>query len=102
MPEDCSTCSSWTKWRLQAAVRQGASGVVADYARLASDWGFDLSCVEADVTVWHGELDPLIPADHARALGTRLPGARLRTLAGSGHFLPLTDAQGILEDLLAQ
>ena len=36
-----------------------------------------------------GEEDELTPPDTARALADRIPGARLVTVPGSGHLLPV-------------
>ncbi len=87
---------------IREATRCGCEGVVHDYARLATDWGFELSSVSCPVTVWHGVDDPLVPLDHGRKLAGRLPNGRFEPLTDRGHFLPFTDATGILHDLTRQ
>jgi pimeloyl-ACP methyl ester carboxylesterase len=42
----------------------------------------------APTLVVHGELDPVFPLEHGRALQSALPGARLVVLAGAGHDVP--------------
>ncbi|MFO0573384.1 MAG: alpha/beta hydrolase [Polyangia bacterium] len=39
--------------------------------------------------VVHGEKDPLVPVECGRATATSIPGARLLTLPGMGHDLPM-------------
>lgn len=39
--------------------------------------------------VVHGELDPLVPVECGRATAASIPGARLLTLPGMGHDLPM-------------
>jgi len=85
---------------LREATRNGPSGVVDDYARLAADWGFDLADVKCPVTVWHGTDDPLVPIAHGRDLADKVASARFVELSGRGHFLPFTDAFDILGDLV--
>jgi len=84
---------------IREATRCGCEGVVHDYARLGTEWGFDLEAVSCPVTVWHGVDDPLVPVDHGRDLASLIPTANFRPLADRGHFLPFTDAVAILTDL---
>jgi pimeloyl-ACP methyl ester carboxylesterase len=44
-----------------------------------------------------GEEDELLPQDYGRALATSIPSARLVSIAGFGHALPL-EQNGILVD----
>jgi len=39
--------------------------------------------------VLHGDADPLIPHENGVILSQRIPGAKLRTLPGVGHLVPL-------------
>jgi pimeloyl-ACP methyl ester carboxylesterase len=49
--------------------------------------------------VW-GDRDGIIPVSHAYDAHAAVPGSRLEILAGSGHFLPVQDAER-LADLIA-
>lgn len=84
---------------LHAAVQHGAGGVVADYRRVGSDWGFSLHDVARPVTVLQGAADGMVPARHAELLAADLGEARLRVIADAGHFLPLTHAEEIVASL---
>lgn len=44
--------------------------------------------ITAPTLVVHGELDPVFPLAHGRALRDAVPGARLVVLEGAGHELP--------------
>jgi 3-oxoadipate enol-lactonase len=45
--------------------------------------------VQVPTLVVHGEADPLIPHENGEQLSRRIPGARLRSLPGVGHLVPL-------------
>jgi pimeloyl-ACP methyl ester carboxylesterase len=70
--------------------RQGVGGLVADWIALSLPWGFDLAEVTAPAVVWHGELDHLVGAGHARYLSSALPSARLVRYPDDGHLLLLS------------
>ena len=48
-----------------------------------------IATVRAPTIVLAGTHDPLIPTHCARELAARVPRARLRSLDGAGHELPL-------------
>ncbi len=81
---------------LRRAVAHGTRGVVADYARVGSDWGFSLHEIDAAVRMLQGSADAMVPPSHAELVRASLPSASLRTLAGAGHFLPITHAEEIV------
>jgi pimeloyl-ACP methyl ester carboxylesterase len=62
-------------------------GMVEDYALSARPWGFALSQVRAEVHVFHGVRDALVPVDHALALAANLPRCRAWMDPDEGHFL---------------
>lgn len=67
---------------------------------------YDIRTALRDVTaptciVW-GERDRLLPAEHVRALADGLAEARLRTVAGAGHVVPVdrpAELAALLEEL---
>jgi len=85
---------------ISESTRCGSRGVVDDYARLASGWGFDLTSITANVSVWHGRDDPMVPVAHGRDLAGLLTNATFMELAGRGHYLPFTDGARIIADLM--
>ncbi len=44
--------------------------------------------ITCPTVVIHGDADPLFGVDHAREIANRIPGARLKLLAGMGHEMP--------------
>ena len=48
-----------------------------------------LKSITAPTLVIHGEADPLVPLAGGRDTAEHIPGARLMTIPGMGHDLPL-------------
>ncbi|MFJ9851312.1 alpha/beta fold hydrolase [Streptomyces sp. NPDC101150] len=60
----------------------------AQSRQIGAKWrGGPLARITAPTLVLHGEHDPLVRVAAARAIAAAVPGARLRTLPGVGHFL---------------
>lgn len=78
-----------------------ADGMVEEYRAWVRPWRFAPEDVEGPVTIWQGTADELVPAAWGRALGERIPGARLNLLEGEGHFLGYLHQAEILRDLVA-
>jgi pimeloyl-ACP methyl ester carboxylesterase len=55
----------------------------------ANDRTEELRCLNVPTLVIHGEADPLIRVECGKALATAIPGAKITTIAGMGHDLPL-------------
>ena len=70
-------------WYPQGVARQMAA-IVADGDRRAL-----LKTITAPTLVVHGEADPLVPLAAGKDTAANIPGARLLTIPGMGHDLPL-------------
>lgn len=70
-------------WYPQGVARQMAA-IVADGDRRAM-----LKTITAPTLVIHGEADPLVPLAGGKDTAASIPGARLMTIPGMGHDLPL-------------
>lgn len=70
-------------WYPQGVARQMAA-IVADGDRRPM-----LKSIGAPTLVIHGESDPLVPLAGGRDTADNIPGARLLTIPGMGHDLPL-------------
>jgi pimeloyl-ACP methyl ester carboxylesterase len=70
-------------WYPQGVARQMAA-IVADGDRRAM-----LATIKAPTLVIHGEADPLVPLAGGKDTAASIPGARLMTIPGMGHDLPL-------------
>jgi pimeloyl-ACP methyl ester carboxylesterase len=69
------------------ALRQGAAGWADDDLAFAAYWGFDLASIQIPVRLWQGDLDVLVPREHAGYLAARIPGATFDVVPGAGHLL---------------
>jgi pimeloyl-ACP methyl ester carboxylesterase len=63
-------------------------------------WLGKLGEVRAPTLVIHGTEDPILPYAHGVALAGAIPGAELRTLAGTGHELHPADWETIIPAIL--
>lgn len=72
------------------ALRPGLAGWVDDERALYGlPWGFDPADIAVPVSLWHGELDTVVPVAHSAWLAERIPGAvitRAPDAAHAGHF----------------
>ncbi len=78
---------------LQGPVRQMAA-IIADGERSNM-----LGRIEAPTLVLHGEDDPLIPVAHGHATAAAIPNARIRTIPGWGHDVPLELVERLAEEI---
>jgi pimeloyl-ACP methyl ester carboxylesterase len=60
-----------------------------------------LAKVAAPTLVLHGEDDPLVPVEGGRDTAAAIPGARLKTIPGWGHDLPLELVEEVAEEIAA-
>jgi pimeloyl-ACP methyl ester carboxylesterase len=67
------------------AASEGVRGMIEDYLVYSGDWGFAASEVGADVHLWHGLQDPLVPIEHALQLAIALPNCRCFLDPDEGH-----------------
>ena len=63
-------------------------------------WRHRLGEIDCPALVIHGAVDPILPLAHGVALAADIPGARLLTLDGVGHELPMVTWDGVLAALL--
>ena len=87
---------------LREAFRQGAGGGIADMQAATGGWAFELSQI-ARLQLWHGDRDSVVPHRHSEWLAKQVPAARLRIIAGEGHFsLPVHYATDIVQALVTE
>jgi pimeloyl-ACP methyl ester carboxylesterase len=67
------------------AARGGVGGMIEDYLTYSRPWGFAASEVAAEVHLWHGAEDPLVPIEHALQLAITLPRCRVFFDRHEGH-----------------
>jgi pimeloyl-ACP methyl ester carboxylesterase len=83
---------------LGEAFAQGAAGLAADIVSYTvADWGFDPGAVRAPTLALYGAADTVVPPAHGEWYAARVPGASLRSVAGSGHLVALTHWADLLD-----
>jgi hypothetical protein len=73
--------------RTRMAYMGGVDGWIDDIMAMTRSWGFQLSQIDAPVSVWYGPDDVLSPRGHAEWLIAHLPDAERRELPTGGHLL---------------
>jgi len=69
------------------AIVQDEEGLLEDGLAFARSWGFALETIAAEVRVWQGELDTLVPRAHGAYIASKIPGARSELVPGEGHMI---------------
>lgn len=94
-PEVAEALLRWVR----EGVRQGGLGMAADVVAGSRGDQLPVDEVRAPARLWYGDADP-IGRQHGEWYASRLPGAGLTVLAGSGHLLPVAHWDRILEAAL--
>lgn len=75
-------------------------GWLDDDLAFIQPWGFELEAVAAPVSLWQGDQDLMVPFEHGRWLGARVPGVQLHLELGEGHLsLAVGAVDRMLDDL---
>ncbi len=78
----------------------GVDGLIGDYLTYVSGWGFELREVAAEVHIWHGARDPLVPVEHAMQMAAALPRCQVFIDPAEGHHFFRSSLEEILGTLL--
>jgi pimeloyl-ACP methyl ester carboxylesterase len=74
-----------------------SDGVYEDAVLYGKPWDFSVSQIRTPVEFWHGAMDKHFPAELARKLAARIPGAHIHIVPGEGHYsLPVKQTEAIL------
>ena len=57
-------------------VGEGSAWCCRRLPRIAQPWHVDLGAITAPVTIFHGDVDPMVPLSHAQALANAIPERR--------------------------
>jgi pimeloyl-ACP methyl ester carboxylesterase len=80
------------------ALLGGVRGAAVDGLLYGRPWGFSLNEIRAQVFLWHGEKDVVVPAAMGHYLADNIPGCKARFYPEDGHFsLPFTRLSEILK-----
>lgn len=83
----------------EATVRS-FEGYVDDWILGTLPWDFEISDVDAPVSVWYGESDAQVAPEHAHAIAERAPNSELLGCSECRHFLAVAHWPGILDRAL--
>jgi pimeloyl-ACP methyl ester carboxylesterase len=72
---------------LAEAFRQGSRGAAVDVVLLGRPWGFRLEEIRAEVFLWQGEADVLVPPAMGRHLAATIPNCNATFFPNDGHLL---------------
>jgi pimeloyl-ACP methyl ester carboxylesterase len=86
---------------VDAARRGGLRAPLDDLALFGRPWGFELADVAVPITFFGGTSDVIVPYMHAERQAKRVPGARLRTVHGTGHFAGYTRVPEVFDVIRA-
>lgn len=95
-PDDLT---QFTSDLISAVERRGMNAVIEDLVLFGKHWGFELGHIEVPIVFWSGINDIIVPYFHAERQSKRVPGAKLRTLEGRGHFAGYTSPGEVLDDI---
>lgn len=70
----------------RAGLERSVCGAVVDMKLFSRAWNVELRHISARTRIWIGSEDRNVPQGAVTALAHAIPGARLTTLAGQGHF----------------
>jgi pimeloyl-ACP methyl ester carboxylesterase len=58
----------------------------ADFILYSRPWGFRLQDIHAQVHLWHGEMDRMVPPQMGRYMAKTIPDCRATFYPDEGHF----------------
>jgi pimeloyl-ACP methyl ester carboxylesterase len=82
------------------AASWGVRGLIDDYLVYSREWGFSTGAIEAEVHLWHGLRDPLVPIEHALQLAVAIRRCRVFFDPDEGHHFFRRRLRTILSVLL--
>jgi pimeloyl-ACP methyl ester carboxylesterase len=74
------------KEALQGSFRQGERGAAHELGLFARPWDFELAEITAEVWLWHGDNDYVVPASMGRYAAKEIPNCRATIVPGAGHL----------------
>ncbi|MFP3920403.1 MAG: alpha/beta fold hydrolase [Dichotomicrobium sp.] len=81
---------------LREGVRPGVGGAVEELRCFSRQWDVAFASIHAPTILWQGTADRNVPVAAAMKLGELLPGCRVNTIEGAGHFWILKNYDHVL------
>jgi pimeloyl-ACP methyl ester carboxylesterase len=87
---------------MRRALSGGFDGWIDDDLAFIRPWGFDLARITIPISIWQGDLDLMVPHQHATWLAAHIKTAQLHMVPGHGHISLVTRYRSpILDTLLS-
>ena len=84
------------------AFRFGTRGPVKDSVLLTQPWGINPEKISIPITIWHGQLDCIVPINAARYFADRIPNCNAHFYPHEGHFsLWLNHMEEVLKTMIS-
>lgn len=83
------------------ALRDGPGGGVADMRIYGAPWAVDYGRIVAPSVLWQGTADTIVPPSASFRLGALIPGCRIVSIAGAGHFWVYDHVEDVLTGVRA-
>ena len=97
------TFNSFALPALLNAMAPDLSGYVDDNHLILIDWGFEVSDVAKQVSIWNGTLDKLVSVNHATWLNEQIAHSELHILEGQNHTSIMVEAMNeVLDSAIAK
>ena len=82
------------------AFKQGLKGYLHEAKIYKRSWGFNVSDISKEITMWHGTDDNNVPIELAKRIALELPNCESTFMDNEGHFsLPGNHLSSILETI---
>lgn len=83
-------------------VQQGSHHLTDDILQVVQTWGFDITEIPCRTLIWHGQVDTVIPIEHARYLNEHIPYSELRVVPEQGYLMLMNRWPEILQSIKPQ
>jgi len=82
---------------LQEQFRSGIAGVHHEATLYARPWRFRLQDINAEVHLWHGDLDRSVPVSVGRYVADAIPNCHARFIENEGHMSRVASFKNVTE-----
>lgn len=81
------------------AFKQGFKAAALDLKLYTDNWGFDLKKIKIPMFLWYGDADKSVSLNMGKYYASQIPNSKLKIYPNEGHYLQITHAEEILQQL---
>ena len=89
------------KYSVRAVAKNCSKGVCHSLITVMNSWGFELSEISADVQIWHGTDDRIVPCAYNKPFRS-IPNSEYIPVANQGHYFIFNHWQQIFPKLIQE